>query len=52
MIFRECGIGSGCRKLEIEFGEKDTFEEKQIAYKGFEFMKAILQLNYHSQTKD
>ena len=45
MIFREDGIGSGCRKLEIEFQEDDTFAERQVANKGFEFLKTILQLH-------
>lgn len=44
MIFREDGINSGCKKLEIEFEKEDTFEEREVAYAYFELCKRILQL--------
>ena len=45
MIFREQGINKGCNKLEIEFEDSDSFEEREVAYKSFEYVKAILQLH-------
>lgn len=44
MIFKENGIGNGCKKLEILFQEQDTFKERQVAYAYFELCKRILQL--------
>lgn len=41
MIFRE----NGSKSLEIEFEESDTHCEKQVAYRGFEFVKTLLQLH-------
>ena len=46
MIFRENG-----KILEMKFQEDDTFSEKQVAYKGFEFIKSILQLHREKKTK-
>lgn len=37
MIFKE-GLGI----LEIEFEDSDTYKEKEIAQKGFLFIRAIL----------
>ena len=40
MIFTENGVGNN-KTLEIKFENTDEMDERMVAYRGFEFIKAI-----------